>query len=90
MNFREYYNQKDCNIQNNCLGSTTINRNVNVREYLNQNDCEGLSQSKGIPGSIKIKMSAREYNKIVLSGSITIKTTARDHPISKTARKYQN
>ena len=46
-------------------GSTTLNRNGNIREYQNQNDCEGLSQSKGIPGSITIKMTAREYKKIV-------------------------
>ena len=35
--------------------------------YQNQNDCEGLPQLKGIPGSITIKMTAREYNKIVFS-----------------------
>ena len=74
MNLREYHNQKACTIQHDCQG---IKRNV--REYQNQNDCEGLSQLKGIPGSITTKMTAREYNKIVLSGIITIKTTAREH-----------
>ena len=45
----------------------------------NQNDCEGLPPLKGIPGSSTIKMTAREYNKIVLSVIITIETTAREH-----------
>ena len=41
---------------------------MTAREYHNQNDCEGVSQLKGIPGSITVKLTAREYNKLVLSG----------------------
>ena len=76
MDFREYHNQKDCNIQNDCqgvpqsgemLGSTKIKMTASVFTI------------KKIPRSITIKMTAREYSKIVLSGIITIKTTAMEH-----------
>ena len=44
-----------------------------AREYHNQKKCEGVPKLKRIPGSITIKMTAREYSKIVLSGIIIIK-----------------
>ena len=81
INFREYYNKKDCNIQNDCQGvpqSTEMSMSVSTkikmtaRVYHNQKEYQGVSVSQ-------IKMTAMEYNKIVLSGSITIQTTAREH-----------
>ena len=41
---------------------------MTAREYHNQYDCDGVSQLKEIPWSITIKMTAREYNKLLLSG----------------------
>ena len=51
--------------------------NVNIREYQNQNDCEDLSQSKGIPGSITIKMIVRMYDlTLALSTVVSVKTSS--------------
>ena len=58
-------------------GSTTIKRTATfkmiAREYHNQKKSEGVPKLKRIPGSITIKMTAREYSKIVLSVIIIIK-----------------
>ena len=64
-------------------GSITIKRTATfkmiAREYHNQKKYEGVPKLKRIPGSITIKMTAREYSKIVLSGIIIRKTTAMEH-----------
>ena len=78
---KEYHNQMDfregsitvertaraCSIQNDSQGYSLSQSKGNVRGYHNQHDCEGVSQLKGILGSITIKMTAREYNALVLS-----------------------
>ena len=55
MNFREYYNQKDCNIQNDCKGvpqSTEMSMSgsnkikMTAIVYHNQKENQGVSQSK--------------------------------------------
>ena len=55
MNFREYYNQKDCNIQNDCQGvpqstemsmSESTEFKMTARVYHNQKEYHGVSQSK--------------------------------------------
>ena len=67
MDFREYHNQK------------TATFKMIAREYHNQKKYEKVPKLKRIPRSITIKMTAREYSKIVLSGIIIIKTTAMEH-----------
>ena len=56
---------KDCHIENDCQG---VPQSKDIRGYHNQYNCDRVSQLKGIPGSIIINMTAREYNKLVLSG----------------------
>ena len=68
-----------------------------AREYQNQKKYERVPKLKRMPRSITIKMTAREYSKIVLSGIIIIKTTAMEQLTkiiiaveSNTTREYHN
>ena len=68
-----------------------------AREYRNQKKYERVRKLKRIPRSITIKMTAREYSKIVLSGIIIIKTTAMEQLTkiiiaveTNTTREYHN
>ena len=68
--FREYHNQKDCKK----MIVREYHNQKKCQGYQNQNDYEGLPQLKGIPGDYEPAISLT----IVLSGIITIKTTARE------------
>ena len=72
------------------LGTTTFK--MMTREFHNQNDLKGVSLLKGVPGSITNQTTAREYDKSVFSGIITIKTvwSAANKSISRECQKQKD